>query len=185
MLPSNKQTSIDIIKILNILFIVASVMVCALLMLLHIPGVELLRVSPNWLLIGLVSWSIKSSTWQGAIAGIALGCIYDGIAIDSPSHILGFVVVGVLTSSLQTQKYIGEDFISIAFIVFFMSICAETLYAVQYARVNFLGWSQVWQTYQQTVLISAMVSSLWSPAFYYPFKIWNSKIERMVKTVSS
>lgn len=185
MLPSNPQTSIDLIKVLNILFIAAAVMMCALLMLLRIPGVELLGVSPNWLLIGLVAWSIRSSIWQGAIAGIALGCIYDGMAINSPSHILGFVIVGVFTSSLQTQKYIGEDFISIAFIVFFMSICAESIYAVQYARVNFLEWSQVWQKYQQTVLISAMVSSLWSPAFYYPFKIWNSKIARMVKTVSS
>ena len=181
MLPRIKQTSIDIIKVLNIIFIVASVLLCSILMLLRIPGMELLKINPNWLLIWLVAWSIKRNIWQGAIAGFALGCIHDGISIYSPSHILSFIVVGVLTSGLQKQKYIGEDFISIAFIVFLMSILAETIYALQYARVNLLKWSQVFEQYQQTVIISAIISSLWSPAFYYPFKTWDRQMKRLAK----
>ena len=183
MLPSKTQTSIDIIKVLNILFICISIIICSLLMLLHIPGMELLGINPNWLLIWVVAWSIKRSIWQGAIAGITLGCIYDGISVSSPSHVFAFVLVGVLTSGLQKQKYIGEDFISIAFIVFFMTIFSETVYALQYTRTNILELGQVLEKYQQIVIISAVISSLWSPAFYYPFKAWNNKMKKMARKV--
>lgn len=184
MLPSKRQTSIDIIKIINILFVLASVCLCSILMLIHIPGMELLDTNPNWLLIWVVAWGIKHTVWQGAIAGLILGCIYDGISLSSPSHVLGFVMVGTLTSALQKQKYIGEDFISIAFIVFFMTILAESVYAVQYAKVHFLNPGQVFIKYKQIAIISAIITSLWSPAFYYPFSIWHNKmkqIERKVK----
>ncbi len=62
-------------KCLNILIVVGSVMFCAMLMLLDIPGLELLGISPNWLLIWVVAWSVKRSIWQAAIAGIAVGWI--------------------------------------------------------------------------------------------------------------
>jgi len=163
MLPSKRQKSIEIINILNILFVVASVFLCSILMLLRIPGMELLDTNPNWLLIWVVAWGIKRTLWQGAIAGFTLGCIYDGISLSSPSHILSFMLVGILTSALQKQKYLGEDFISIAFIVFFMTILAESVYAIEYARVNLLNPGQVFIKYKQIAIISAIITSLWSP----------------------
>lgn len=181
MLPNQRQKSVNIIAILNALFVFASVCLCSMLMLLRIPGMELLNTNPNWLLIWVVAWGIKHTVWQGMIAGFTLGCIYDGISLSSPSHILGFVLVGMLTSSLQKQKYIGEDFISIAFIVFFMTILAESVYAIQYARVHFLNPGQVFIKYKQIVIISAIITSLWSPAFYYPFSIWHNKMRKMTR----
>ncbi|MEM7594469.1 MAG: rod shape-determining protein MreD [Cyanobacteria bacterium P01_A01_bin.83] len=174
-MPSPNQTKFDILKIINILVITASVIICAILMLMDIPGVELLETNPNWLLIWLVAWSIKRTVWQSAIAGLVIGCIYDGISTSSPSHILSLVVVGILTSSLQKQKYLGEDFISIAFVVFFMSILAETIYAYQYARDYVVSMTQIISKYQQIVIISAIITSLWSPAFYYPFNLWQQR----------
>lgn len=181
MLPSHRHKSIDILKILNALFVLASVCMCSILMLMRIPGMELLETNPNWLLIWVVAWGIKRTVWQGAIAGFALGCIYDGISLSSPSHILGFVLVGILTSALQKQKYIGEDFISIAFIVFFMTILAESVYAIQYAQIHYLNPEQVFIKYKQIAIISAIITSLWSPAFYYPFSIWHNKMKQMVR----
>jgi rod shape-determining protein MreD len=171
-----KQRSFDILKIINLLFITASIAVCIVLMLVNIPGMELLEVNPNWLLIWVVAWSLNRTAWQGAIAGLIVGCIYDGIVISTPSHILSFVVVGVLTSSLQTQKYLGEDFISVAFIMFFMTFLSEAIFALQYAKEHLIGITDLLQKYQQGVIISAIITSLWSPAFYYPVNLWQKKL---------
>jgi rod shape-determining protein MreD len=175
-MQSNKQRSFNILKVINLLFVSASVAVCIILMLANIPGMELLEVNPNWLLIWVVAWSLNRTAWQAAIAGLIIGCIYDGIIISTPSHILSFVVVGVLTSSLQTQKYLGEDFISVAFIVFFMTFLSEAIFALQYAGEHSIGITDLMQKYQQVVIISAIITSLWSPAFYYPVNLWQKKI---------
>lgn len=179
------QTSNNILNIVNALFIFTSIIFCSLLMLLHIPGMELLETNPNWVLIWVVSWSLKRSVWQGAIAGLIMGWIYDGITISSPSHVLSLILVGTLTSALQKQKYIGEDFISVALIVFFMSVLAETIFALQYATLNLITISEVWQQYQQIVITTAMITSLWSPAFYYPFNFWQQRMNRIVKKVKT
>ena len=177
------RKSFDVKNIFKILFVLVSVAICSILMLVDIPGMELLETNPNWLLIWLVSWSLKRTVWQSAIAGLAIGWIYDGIAISSPSRILGFVVVAVFTSSLQKQKYLGEDFISVAFIVFFMSILAETIYAVQYT-IQYFGSVKAIAQYQQIAIISAIITSIWSPAFYYPFNLINNKLKNLLKVKS-
>ena len=178
------RRSVDTLKILNILVICISVAVCSMMMLVDIPGIELLETNPNWLLIWLVAWSIKRTIWQGAIAGLIMGWIYDGIAVNSPSHVLSFILVGIVTSSLQKQKYIGEDFISVALVVFFMTILAETIFAWQYATEYLVSIDEVIQQYKQIVIISAIITSLWSPAFYYPFNLWNERIRLRQKSQS-
>lgn len=176
---NRSRFSLDLFKIFNIFLVVFSVLACAILMTSEIPGMELVGISPNWLLIWVVAWSIKRTVWQGAIAGVMIGCIYDGLSNSSPSHIWSLVLVGVLTSGLQKQKYIGEDFISVALIVFFMTILAETVYALQYSWQQILPLAIVWQKYQQIAIASATITSLWSPAFYYPFARWQEKIRQL------
>ena len=182
-MPHRSQTSFDLLKILNIIFIVISVAICSVLMLIKIPGMELLENRPNWLLIWLIAWSLGRSVSQGAIAGLTIGWIYDGIMGITPSHAFSFVIVGVITSRLQKQKYIGEDFISVAFIVFFMNILAETTFAWLYMRTYFLSISQVWSQYQQVAIVSAIITSLWSPIFYYPFNLWQKRFRQMQKKI--
>ena len=157
---NRSRFSLDLFKIFNIFLVVFSVLACAILMTSEIPGMELVDISPNWLLIWVVAWSIKRTVWQGAIAGVIIGCIYDGLR-------------------LQKQKYIGEDFISVALIVFFMTILAETVYALQYSWQQILPLAIVWQKYQQIAIASATITSLWSPAFYYPFARWQEKIRQL------
>ena len=180
-----KSRNFDVSQIFNVIFTLISVAACLILMLLPIPGTELLNTNPNWLFIWLVSWSLKRTVWQGAIAGVAIGWIYDGIASTSPSYVFAFVLVGVLTSALNTQRYLDEDFISVAFIVFFMTLIAKTVFALQYLQIYFLSISDVWYKYRQITIVSAIITSLWSPVFYYPFNLIQRKVEQLSKRSSS
>lgn len=47
--------------VLNSAVTVASVWLCLVLLPLRLPGMELAGISPNWLLIWVVAWSVKSS----------------------------------------------------------------------------------------------------------------------------
>jgi rod shape-determining protein MreD len=158
--------------LLNILITVGSVIICCLLSLLHLPGMELLGVTPNWLLIWIVTWSVKRSIWESAIAAVALGWIYDGLTINHPSHVLSLVVVGVITASFHKERYTGEDFVSIALIVFIMTIMAETILALQYLWLQIRPFADLWQDYLRISAISAVITSLWTPAIYIPLHSW-------------
>jgi rod shape-determining protein MreD len=157
-----------------------SVLVCILLLPTRFPGMELLGVGPNWLLIWVVAWSVKRPAWQGAIAGLVLGSIQDGMTAASPSHVLSLVIVGVLTARIQKQRFLQEDFISIALIVFGMAVLAETITALQFSVQAWLSdraaapaaLSRIWYYHQRIALSSAILSSLWSPVIYYPLNRW-------------
>jgi rod shape-determining protein MreD len=116
---------------LNALVIVGSVLLCLLAMMARLPGTQLAGVGTHWLLIWVVSWSIRRSPLEGGLAGICLGLLQDSIS-DSPiSHVLSLTIVGALTARLQKRRYIQEDFISIALIVFGMAVLSETIFALQ------------------------------------------------------
>ena len=157
---------------LNALVIAFSVLGCCILTLLHLPGTELLGVSPNWFLIWLIAWSVKRSIWQSAIAGIALGWIYDGLSIGNLSHVFSLVTVGVITASLNKERYIGEDFVSMALIVFAMTIIAQTILALQCVWLQIRPVVDIWQDYLRITITSAVITSLWTPAIYLPLNRW-------------
>ena len=159
---------------------VGSVFLCLLVLPTRLPGMELLGVAPNWLLIWVVAWSVKRTVIQGAIAGAVLGLLQDGMTSPDPTHALSLIVVGVLTARLQKQRYIQEDFISVALIVFGMAVLAETITALQFSLVRDLAsdgdstrsLADIWIYHQQIALSSAILSSLWAPVLYYPMKRW-------------
>jgi rod shape-determining protein MreD len=174
-------------QFVNWVAIVGSVSLCLLLLPMRLPGMVLLGIAPNWLLIWVVAWSIKRSVLQGAIAGISLGLIQDGMTAHHPTHALGLMMVGILTARLQKQRYLQEDFISVALIVFAMTIMVETIATLQFGflgdgATNTFGFpldklAQVWQYHQQIALISAVISSLWAPVVYYPLNHWWAKMK--------
>jgi rod shape-determining protein MreD len=169
-------------QILSCLVTVGSAILCLLLLPTRFPGMELLGIGPNWLLIWVVIWSLKRTVFQGAIAGLALGMIQDGMTHIYPTHTLSLILVGVLTARIQKQRYLQEDFISISLMVFGMAILAETVTAIQYilpADVTSLtieyprrSWSGIWLDYQRIALCSAILTSLWAPVLYYPLTLW-------------
>ena len=174
------------LRLLNWLVTVGSALLCLLLLPTRLPGMELLGVGPNWLVMWVVSWSVKRSVFQGAVAGGALGLIYDGMTPSHyPAHTLSLVLVGILTARLQKQRFIQEDLISVALIVFIMAAIAQTIAAVEHSLFPLKNLAEVWTNYQRITLASAIISSIWTPIFYYPLSLWWNRLRRGDKTVNS
>ncbi len=152
--------------------IFGSVILCLLMLLTRLPGMELLGIGPNWLLIWVVAWSVKRTPFQGALAGIVLGLLQDAMTSPDPTHALSLAVVGCLTALLQKQRFIQEDFISIALIVFGMAVLVETIFAFQLIFMGDRNTADIWGYYQKVALASAIVSSLWAPVVYFPLNRW-------------
>ncbi|ERN42310.1 rod shape-determining protein MreD [Rubidibacter lacunae KORDI 51-2] len=159
-------------QIVNVFVTAGSALGCALLMPARLPGTEVLSVTPHWLLIWVVAWSVKRTASQGAIAGAILGTILDGMTAPYPSHAIGLSLVGALTGQLQKERFIQEDLISVALIVFGMAALAETVVAVQYSLRDFHRLPEIWAAHQRIAIASALLSSLWAPAVYYPLSRW-------------
>jgi rod shape-determining protein MreD len=167
---------------------VLSLLVCMLLSLTRWPGMEIAGIGPHWLLIWVVAWSLKRSPQAGALAGLLLGMLQDGMTAQNPTHMLSLAIVGWLTAKLQKQRFLNEDFISAAFVVFGMSVLAETVMAVQFSLMELQrplihegpAWAQygpavarIWQSHQSVALSTAILSSLWAPILYLPLsRLW-------------
>ncbi|MEO1185805.1 MAG: rod shape-determining protein MreD, partial [Cyanobacteria bacterium J06636_27] len=82
----------------------ASVLLCLFLLPNRFPGMELLGIGANWLLIWVVAWSIKRSAFQGAFAGIVLGLLQDGMTSPHPTHAISLGIVGFLIGLFQKQR---------------------------------------------------------------------------------
>lgn len=164
-----------------------SVLLCLLLLPTRLPGMELLGIGPNWLLIWVVAWSVKRPVFSGAFAGIVLGLLQDSMTSPNPTHALGLGIVGILTCLLQKQRFIEEDFISIAVIVFGMAVLAETIFGLQLTLIgDERKITDIWTYYQRVALASAILSSLWAPVVYYPLNRWWQRmksLEQLVKGV--
>jgi rod shape-determining protein MreD len=156
---------------------VGSVVLCLLMLLARFPGMELLGIGPNWLLIWVVAWSVKRSAFEGALAGAVLGLLQDAMTSPDPTHALSLGVVGGLTGMLQKQRFIQEDFISIALIVFGMAVLSETVFASQLTLMGDADAADIWAYFQKVALASAILSSLWAPVVYFPLNRWWQRLK--------
>jgi rod shape-determining protein MreD len=154
-----------------------SALLCLLMLPTRLPGMELLGIGPNWLLIWVVVWSVKRSVVAGLLSGVVLGMLQDAMTAPDPSHAVGLGLVGVLTALMQKQRFIQEDFISIALIVFVMAVVADTIFAVQLSLMGDRTLETIWTYYQRAALASAILSSLWAPVIYYPLNRWWQKLK--------
>ncbi|MDF5736128.1 MULTISPECIES: rod shape-determining protein MreD [unclassified Nostoc] len=176
-------------QLLGWIVTVGSVLLCLLLLPTRFPGMELLGIGPNWLLIWVVAWSVKRPVFFGAFAGIVVGLLQDSMTSPNPTHALSLGIVGILTSLLQKQRFIEEDFISIAVIVFVMAVLAETIFGLQLTLIgDDRKLTDIWTYYQRVALASAILSSLWAPVVYYPLNRWWQRmksLEQLAKGVRS
>jgi rod shape-determining protein MreD len=163
-------------RFLNGLITFGSLTLCVLMLPTRFPGMTLMDLPPNWLLIWLVAWSLNRPVVLAVMTGIALGFLQDAMTIPSdvalaPTHALGMAIAGGLTALLQKQRYMQEDFISIAFIVFGMAVVTETAIAVQLTLMK-ADVNKIWLLQQRIALSSAILSSLWSPVLHLPLSRW-------------
>jgi rod shape-determining protein MreD len=159
-------------SILNIVVTVGSVLLFACLSLMRLPGMEILGIAPNWLLIWLVSWSLNRSFLDSVVAGLVIGAIQDSLTSNYPSHIMVFGLIGFLTSRLHRQRYVKEELIAVVLIVFVMTLIADGAIALQYYLQGGKNLTDLWVDYQRIALTSALLSSLWTPLVYYPLHQW-------------
>lgn len=164
-------------KLVNWLGTAGSALLCLLALWAPLPGWEVAGVGVDWPLIWVVCWSVGRSAGWGAVAGLALGWAQDGLTMARPTHALGLALVGILTARLQKQRFIQEDFISLALITFAMAVLSETCLAVQYSLLNMVPLPEVWSHHQWVALGSALISSLWTPLVYLPLRWWWRKNE--------
>jgi rod shape-determining protein MreD len=168
-------------KLLNWAVTIGSLLICILGMYTRFPSMTLMGIAPNWLLIWLVTWSVNRPVFLTVMAGIGLGMVQDGMTFTNvsvaPTHVLGLAIAGGITSLLQKQRYVQEDFISIALIVFGMAVIVETMHAVQLTLMG-AKMGNVWALQQRIALSSAILSSLWSPAIYFPLSRWWRSLEK-------
>jgi rod shape-determining protein MreD len=115
-----------------------------------------------------------------------MGLLQDSMTAEHPSHSLGLIVVGLLTAKLQKERYLQEDLVSVALIVFAMAVVAETVLALQ-LTVDHLVNAQslypmvpkIWFYHQRVALSSAILSSVWAPALYYPInRLWQAALAK-------
>ena len=149
-----------------------TVMLCLLMLPTRLPGMELLGIGPNWLLIWVVAWSVNRSVFSGLLSGIILWLLQDAMTSPDPTHALSLGIVGMLTALMQKQLFIQEDFISIALIVFAMAVVADTIFAFQLSWAGNRHAASICTYYQRATLASAILSSLWAPVVYYPLNRW-------------
>ena len=170
----------------NWVVIVFSVLLCLLMLPTRFPGMDILGVGPNWLLIWVVAWSISRTPFEGAIAGIVLGFLQDSLTDLAglfPTHALGLAIAGIVTARLHQRRFLQEDLISVVLAVFGLAIVVETAMAAQLTASYWFdesslyrGLGSIWQYHQRVSLSSAILSSLWAPVLYYPLKRWWSRL---------
>ena len=172
---------------LNVAVVLGSALLCVLLLPMRLPGMALLGVGPSWLLIWVVAWSVQRSGVDGTIAGFILGLVHDGLTGFFPTHTLGLILVGFLTARIQKQRFIQEDFVSVAIIVFGMTVLAQTMMALQIsfhhlvvANSPYPDLPEIWLQHQRIALSSAILSSLWATAVYYPLSRWWAHYTRVM-----
>lgn len=164
-------------QVINLTITAGSVFLCLMMLPTRLPGMELLGIGPNWLLIWVVSWSVKRPVFQGALAGIVLGLLQDAMTSPNPSHAISLGIVGMMTSLIQKQRFIQEDFISIALIVFGMTVLEGTIFASLLSWMGDRNTQDIWTYYQRVALASAILSSLWAPVIYYPLNRWWQRLK--------
>ena len=177
---------------LNALAIFGSVGLCLMLSPTRFPGMEILGVGPNWLVMWTISWSLHRSLWHAATAGIVLGLIQDAMTFPAattlgtiPTHVLSLTTVAVMTFWLHKHRYLDDTILPVAIMTALLTFLAEFMLGAQYLLQTALGQSiessldslnYLATNQSSTILISAVLSGLWMPIIYYPLHLWWQKI---------
>lgn len=177
---------------LNVLAIFGSVGLCLMLSPTRFPGMEILGVSPNWLVMWTVAWSLNRSLWHAATAGIVLGLIQDAMTFPTatmlgsiPTHVLSLTTVAVMTYWLHKYRYVDDTILPVAIMTALLAFMAEFVLGAQYLLQIALGRSievsldslnYIATNQSSVMLVSAVLSGLWMPIIYCPLHLWWQKI---------
>jgi rod shape-determining protein MreD len=97
------------------------------------------------------------------------------------THAISLGIAGFLTSAIDRQRIIAEDFISAMLLVFVMAMMVETIFAGQLTLGGAWVPSELWPHLQRVALSSAVISSLWTPLIYVPLNYWWDRFNRLME----
>jgi rod shape-determining protein MreD len=183
---TKQQSAIDV------LIIAISAAICILMLPTRWPGMELLGVGPSWLVMWLVAWTLHRSIGSSLIAATILGLIQDGMTGGqlnlyglTLSHVISLIVVVLTVDRLHKRQYVTSSVFGAVVLAFGMTILSEIILCGQHlldlANFQFTGSEAIsidtiWQDRSRSILISALVSSIWMPLLYYPLsRRWQHK----------
>lgn len=98
-----------------------------------LPGLSLLGVTPDWLLLGLVLWC-QGRRWLTAIlAGVLVGWLRDAlVASPYPSHALGLALVAYATVWMGQRWTWTRSLVGLMLVTPLLTLVAEGAIALQF-----------------------------------------------------
>lgn len=163
---------------INVAVSAGSLLLCATLTPLRLPGLELLGVGVDWPLIWVVSWSVGRPWWVAIFGGVVAGLLQDGMTEFWPSHVWGLALVALLTARIH-QRANTTAWVMIPLTTFVLVVVSETTMAAQFAYLYGRDAGDVWALHQKVTLCSAILSSLWSPVVSWPLGRWWRMMESL------
>jgi rod shape-determining protein MreD len=80
---------------------------------------------------------------------------------------------------LGKNRRLRDNFIALIWIVFVLAGLAEIATALQYVLQKVRSPIDIWRDCERIALSSAILSSLWAPAFAYPFNSCWEKLRKL------
>ncbi len=100
---------------------------------LPLPGLALLGVTPNWLLLGLVLWCQGRRWLTAVLAGVLVGLLQDAlVASPYPSHALGLALVGYATVWMGKRWLWTQTLVGLMLVTPLLTLLSEGAIALQF-----------------------------------------------------
>jgi rod shape-determining protein MreD len=160
------------LKRYNSIVIVGSVVLCTILGLTRLPGMELMGIGPNWFVIWLSIWCLDRTLIQAILAGFCLGWIQDSLSAPWPSHTIGMVIVSMGFHFCFTHRFWKSDVLFLPLLVMGGVVINDGILSILFSLQDGQPILQVWQQRPQLFWISPLLSAIWTPAFFWPLRQW-------------
>jgi rod shape-determining protein MreD len=162
------------IIIFDKLIIIISAVFSILFSLAYFSETKTFGANINWIQVWVIVWSVKQKTFQGIVSGLVMGLIQDSLTVGTLSCIPSLVVVGALSSRFRKNYFIRDNlysFLSIILLVFILSLIAQGIIFLQYTLQGIYLFEYINIYHQSSILLSAILSSLYSPVLHYLMNI--------------
>ena len=143
---------------------VLTALLVPLLSLASPPWLGLEGVPPTWAVLWLLPWALVDGPLSGAVAGIALGLVLDGLSLDGASQIPALLLLGWWWGRLGRRAPLIQRTLNLGLLAWIGSLTVGLSLLLQLWIQE--GWSldpwmQSWGW--QTLLCQTLVTALLAP----------------------
>ena len=126
-------------------------------------------VGPAWAVLWLLPWALEDGPVSGAIAGLALGLVLDGLTVESVTQVPGLLLLGWWWGRLGRRAPPIQRTLNLGLLAWMGSIALGLSLLLQWwIRVGGLqnpllrhwGWQTLWSQALITALLAPMLVSI-------------------------